>query len=118
MLAVHIRDFLGFIFQGLVGWLLIYAMFCSTVRQKTEVDGYLAEINHLKKDNRHFFGQNRNLENAIVTLSRGLQESQKSNKESQLDREKLNVELVRRENKIRSMSIERSQERKVVRGRR
>ena len=118
MLPIDAKDILDYILTGVIGWLLVCALFWSPAKPKTEVDHYLDEINHLKKKNKHLFGQYRNLENANVSLSWELRISQKRDKKSQLDQERLNVELVRRENKIRSMSIERSQERKVVMGRR
>jgi hypothetical protein len=118
MFPIDAKSILDYIIPGVIGWLLLSALFWSPAKPKTEVDHYLDEINHLKKKNKHLFGLHRYLENANVTLNWELQISQKRNNQSQLDQERLNVELVRRENQIRSMSIERSQERKVVMGRR
>ena len=118
MLPIDTKFILDYILTGVIGILVFYGFFCTRAKPKTEVDRYLDEINRLKKNNKHLFGQYRNLENANVSLSWELRISQKRNNQSQLDQERLNVELVRRENKIRSMSIERSQERKVVMGRR
>ena len=117
MLPIDAKAILDYILTGVIGILVFYGFFCTRARPKTEADRYLDEINRLKKDNKHLFGQYRNLENANVSLSWELRISQNRNNKSQLDQERLNVELVRRENKIRSMSIERSQERKVVMGR-
>jgi hypothetical protein len=118
MLPIDLQAIMDFILTGVVGWVLIYAFFCTPARPKSEVELTFNEMKNLKGRNKHLFGLYRNLENADIALRWELRVSQVRNNESQLAREKLNGRLVRRENQIRSMEFEHAQERKVVMGRR
>jgi hypothetical protein len=118
MLPFDIDVILTDLMHGLLGLLLIYGVFNVPAKSETEVDRLLLENKKLKRKNKHLFGFNRNLENANAFLRQALQRSQDRNPESQLARERLNGELVRRENQIRSLEIALIQERNKVMGRR
>ena len=118
MLPFDIDASLTWFISGLLGLLFIYGLSSVPAKPEIEVDRLLDEIKHLKKKNRHLAGTSRNLENANAFLQKTLQRSEDRNPESQLARERLNGELVRRGNHIRSLEFALSQERNKVMGRR
>lgn len=92
--------------------------FWKPARPMSEVDRVLLEYKKLEKQNRHLFGQSRILEGANGSLRSTMSSLEKRLKESQLVQEKLNDELVRRGNQIRSLEFELHQERNGHKGRR
>jgi hypothetical protein len=118
MFPIDAKAIVEAILTGVIGLLVFYAIFCTPGRPKTGIELALDENRRLKKTNKHLHGLYRNLENADISLHWELKVSQVRNKESQLAQEKLNGKLVRRENQIRSMEFEHTQERKMVMGRR
>ena len=118
MLLFDIDAFLTWFIRGLLGILLIYGLTNVPARPDTEVTRLLDENKILKRKNKHLFGLSRNQENANTFLRQALQRSEDRNPESQLAWERLNGELVRRGNRIRSLELALIQERNKVMGRR
>lgn len=104
--------------HGLVGILFFYGLFSAPVEPDTKVRLLLHENDILTKKNKHLTGTSRILENANGHLQKTLRESDARMKESQLTQAKLNGEVVRRGNQIRSLERELYQERTKVTGRR
>lgn len=118
MLPFDIDAILTDLMHGLLGLLLIYGVFNVPAKPETEVDRLLLENKKLKRKNKHLFGSGRNQENVNTFLRQALRRSQDRNTESQLAQERLNGELVRRGNQIRSLEFSLIQERNKVKGRR
>jgi hypothetical protein len=118
MLLFDIDAILNDLIHGLIGILLIYGFTNVPAKPETEVDRLLLENKKLKGKNKHLFGFGRNVENVNTFLCQALQRSRDRDTESQLARERLNGELVRRGNQIRSLEFALSQERNKVKGRR
>ena len=118
MLPFDIDAILTYLIHGLVGILLIYGFTNVPAKPVTEVEHLLLENKKLMRKNKHLFGFGRNQENVNTFLRQALQRSQDRDTESQLAQERLNGELVRRGNQIRSLEFALSQERNKVMGRR
>ena len=103
---------------GLAGMLFFYGLFSAPAEPDIKVRVLLHEIDTLTKKNKHLTGTSRLTENANAHLQKTLRESDARMKESQLAQAKLNDEVVRRGNQIRSLERELYQERTKVTGRR
>ena len=104
--------------QGLAGILFILGLFSNPAELATKERLLLREIDTLTKKNKHLTGTSRIVENANANLQKTLRESDARMKESQLARERLNGEVVRRGNQIRFLELELYQKRTKVTGRR
>ena len=104
--------------QGLAGILFILGLFSTPAEPATKERLLLREIDSLTKKNKHLTGTSRIVENANANLQKTLRESDARMKESQLARERLNGEVVRRGNQIRFLELELYQKRTKVTGRR
>jgi protein subunit release factor B len=93
-------------------------MFNTPAKPYTEVQLLQNENQKLQKKNNHLFGTSRLLENANANLQETLRREDDRKRKSQLTQARLNSELVRRGNQIRSLELELYQERKKVTGRR
>jgi hypothetical protein len=116
MLSIDIDAALTYTIRGLIGILLIYGLSSFPAKEKTEVDRLLAENKNLKEKFKHTSGHRRRLEDENASLQNTLQREKDRSRESQLAREKLNGELVRRESQIRSLELALNQERNMARG--
>ena len=118
MLPVDFDVSWTWLINGLLGILLVFGLSSTPAKPETKVKLLQNEIDNLKKKNKHLTGTSRLLENANGNLQKTVRQTDDRLKESQLTRARLNGEVVRRGNQIRSLEYELYLERKKVTGRR
>jgi FtsZ-binding cell division protein ZapB len=118
MLPVDFDVSWTWLINGLLGILLVFGLSSTPAKPETKVKLLQHEIDNLKKKNKHLTGTSRLLENANGNLQKTVRQTDDRLKESQLTRARLNGEVVRRGNQIRSLEYELYLERKKVTGRR
>ena len=117
MAPFDIDAFLTFFIQGMFGILLLIAFFVPS-RHKSELEMLREENEALIRKKNHYYKQYRIQAGEISSLSETLDRERSSHKKTQLSRERLNGELVRRGSHIRSLELALQEERSKAKGRR
>jgi hypothetical protein len=118
MFHFDLNALLTWIGNGVVGLLLIYGLFVASGKRQKKEERRLEENLSLLKKNKLLVGRNRSLTEVNTFLENTMKRNEDRNQESQLARERLNGETVRRGSKIRSLELALHQERTKARGRR